>query len=201
MTFFAETLANLLGDQYRVTSSQMAQLEHHFELLVRWSRRLNLTAIQSLHEIIERHYCESIALAHVLPLEKQQILDAGTGAGFPGVPIAIVKPQHFVYLVDSDGKKTVFLRESTLGLQNCLVVRSRVEEVRHQATWLVSRAVHFRDLLPYAAGAVDHIGLLVTEEGVVVITQEPDWDWQPAIRLPWGRQRCILIGNRRLDSH
>src|SRR6202171_1821304 len=92
----------------RLDPEQLKQLGRHVDLLLKWNKSVNLTAIVDPDEVVEKHVLDSLAVAPLVP--QGSLLDAGTGAGFPGIPIAIVKPQLEVVLVDSVQKKVAFLK-------------------------------------------------------------------------------------------
>jgi 16S rRNA (guanine527-N7)-methyltransferase len=106
-----------------------AQLAAYVALLLKWNSRLNLTAVREPAEIVRRHLVECVQCAQVLP-EVDTLLDFGSGAGLPGVPIAVVRPEIWVTLGESQGKKAAFLREivRTLGL-NAEVFDQRIEKM------------------------------------------------------------------------
>lgn len=87
---------------------QVEQLLRHAVLLLKWNQRINLTAITEPREVIEKHLLDSLAVAAHLP--SGRLLDAGSGAGFPGIPIRIMRPDIDVWLVDSIEKKVAFLK-------------------------------------------------------------------------------------------
>jgi len=110
-----------------------AQLSVYLDLLLRWNARTNLTAIREPEEIVRRHFGESLfAGVHLAPLLRtpSTLLDFGSGAGFPGLPIQLLLPELQVTLAESQGKKASFLREAvrTLGLK-IEVWAKRVEEM------------------------------------------------------------------------
>ena len=123
------------------TSSQKLALDAHYELMLRWNAKLNLTRITDRQEAWERHYLESIFLARQLPPGPLRIADVGSGAGFPGIPIAVVRPECTVTLIESHQRKSVFLREATRDLPNVRVLAMRAESVQETFDWIVSRAV------------------------------------------------------------
>jgi 16S rRNA (guanine527-N7)-methyltransferase len=98
--------------------SAAEKLACYGNLLVRWNERTNLTAIRDPAAILERHVVESVAVAQLLPTGISTLLDYGSGAGLPGIPIAIVRGEIQVTLAESQSKKVAFLREAvrTLGL-------------------------------------------------------------------------------------
>ena len=113
------------------------------ELLVKWNRVYNLTAVREPHAMVVRHILDSLV---VLPfLTRGRLLDAGTGAGLPGLPIAIARPDLFVTLLDSNAKKLRFVRQAAteLGLDNLEVVQQRMEQYRPAQSFdmVISRAV------------------------------------------------------------
>jgi 16S rRNA (guanine527-N7)-methyltransferase len=106
------------------------QFAGYLALLLRWNAKLNLSAIREPQEIVRRHFVESIFAARQVPVGTETLLDYGSGGGFPGIPIAICRPEVRVTLAESQGKKAAFLREAvrTLGL-TAMVFDRRVEEM------------------------------------------------------------------------
>ena len=93
-----------------------------------------------------RHYCESLFVAIHLPEEPVSVLDVGPGAGFPGIPMAILRPDCRFTLAESHQRKAVFLREATRHLSNVRVAARRAEEAAGAFDWVVSRAVKWPDV-------------------------------------------------------
>src|SRR5690606_8628422 len=112
-------------------------------LLERWNRVYNLTAVRDADEIVERHFVESLALRPLLRGER--IADVGTGAGFPGMPLAIAEPERSFTLIDSRAKRIRFLRHAVaeLGLRNVELVQGRAEHLRPERPFatVLARAV------------------------------------------------------------
>ena len=107
-------LTELLADTgLGMLDAEEARLfEIYFSLLIRWNARVNLTSVRSQEGILSRHFMESIACARALPAEVSTLLDFGSGGGFPGIPIAICRPEIAVTLAESQGKKAAFLQEA-----------------------------------------------------------------------------------------
>ncbi len=124
----------------------------YFRELVEWNRAVNLTAIVDPHEVAARHFLDSLSVARVIPNEALaggSLLDVGSGAGFPGLPLKIAWPGLSVTLLESVGKKTAFLRHvvEVLGLDGVEVENGRAETLAHEPRLresfdvVVSRAV------------------------------------------------------------
>jgi 16S rRNA (guanine527-N7)-methyltransferase len=111
-------------------------------LLLRWNARMNLTAIRDEDGILRRHFVECIRAARALPTGLETLLDFGSGAGFPGIPIALCRPEIAVTLGESQNKKAMFLREAvrTLGL-SAVVHADRAETLGRQFDCVALRAV------------------------------------------------------------
>lgn len=117
-----------LDIESRLHSNQQDSLIAYVELLERWNRKVNLTAIKSIEEMVDRHLLDSLT---VLPyVEGDSLIDVGTGAGLPGIPIAIAKPSVSVLMLDSAERKTRFVRQAIaeLGLANADVSHTRVQD-------------------------------------------------------------------------
>src|SRR5712692_4352137 len=99
----------------RLDPEQLKLLGRHVDLLLKWNKSINLTAITDPDEVLEKHVLDSLAVVGVLPAGS--LLDAGTGAGFPGIPVAIARPDLEVSLVDSVQKKVAFLKSALADLR------------------------------------------------------------------------------------
>src|SRR5712691_8906586 len=130
-----------------LSSDQLAHLERHFELLVRWNQKLNLTRIRSVKEVVRFHYCESLYVAATLPRGSRRVVDVGSGAGFPGIPVAVLRPELSVDLIESHQRKAVFLREAARNLPNVRVLARRAEDCQNGYDWMIARAVRTEKVL------------------------------------------------------
>lgn len=151
----AETLSTgcreMLGAELPQASRD--QLLAYLDLLSHWNTAFNLTAVRDPVEMVSRHLLDSLS---VLPwLEGESLLDAGSGAGLPGVPLAIMRPRLEVTVLDSVGKKIRFLRQvkRELGLDNIHPVQARLEDYSPDIPFdtVISRA--FSELAPFASAA------------------------------------------------
>jgi len=172
---------------------QLSHLAKHYSLMMRWNRRLNLTRIESVEDAVKLHYCESLFLGTLLPAGPLQVGDVGSGAGFPGIPIAILRPDCQLFLIESHQRKAVFLREAVRDLANVKVVSSRVEELSMSMDWVVSRSVVPIQVLsltlaPNAALLTSAAALLRTPMPYLVIPS------------PWGRDRIVAMFHVKHDK-
>jgi 16S rRNA (guanine527-N7)-methyltransferase len=190
---FPELLRQKLAGVLKLSSGQIQVLQAHYELLLRWNRILNLTRVDSLEEAIERHYCESLFLAALLAPGPQQIADVGSGAGFPGIPVAVFRPDCTVALIESHQRKAVFLREATRNLPNVRVLSQRGKDIEERFDCVISRAVSYGDLGPVLKKLAMTADLLTGAEA-----PPPEWcfTWNN-ILLPWGRHRYLRVGVSR----
>jgi 16S rRNA (guanine(527)-N(7))-methyltransferase RsmG len=164
----------------------LPELEAHYALLQRWNQKLNLTTEKSL----ERHYGESLFLAEHLPPGSLRIADIGSGAGFPGFPVAVVRPDCQVTLIESHQRKAVFLKEASRRLPNVRVLAKRAEDVDESFDWVISRAVSYQDLSRSLKRLGPRAALLTGAE------PPPDslgFDWDVPIPLPNSNSRFLFV--------
>lgn len=134
----------------QLTAQQKDQFFEYYRLLVQWNEFMNLTAITEMEEVMEKHFVDSLALSKAAEVGKiETLIDVGTGAGFPGIPLKIAYPHLRVVLLDSLNKRVKFLSTviETLGLTNIQAVHGRAEDAARQKDYreqfdaAVSRAV------------------------------------------------------------
>ena len=143
-------LTNTLSTwNFSLSSKQIEQLDTYYEMLIEKNKVMNLTAITEFDEVIVKHFADSLSICTVLPEDVKTVCDLGTGAGFPGIPMAIAYPELQFTLIDSLNKRIKFLQEvvDELGLTNVTLVHARAEEAgrnklyRENFDLVVSRAV------------------------------------------------------------
>ena len=190
-----------------VGSAVAEKFEAYLRLLLRWNARINLTAVRDEDGILRRHFLESIACARAIPPEVRTLLDFGSGAGFPGIPIELCRPEIAVTLAESQNKKAAFLREAARVLEISIEVHSgRAETLQRKYDCVTLRAVDRMDVAVGAAsGLVSPFGWLCVlttqkEEAGVGSDAHPGFTWEPAVLLPGGSERILLLGRRDAEA-
>jgi 16S rRNA (guanine527-N7)-methyltransferase len=148
---------------------QVGQLMAYLALLQKWNRTYNLTAIREPSRMVSHHLLDSLSI--VPQIGSGPVLDVGTGAGLPGIPLAIARPDVQVTMLDSNSKKTAFVQQvvTELGLANARVVNARVESwsPAEQFESIVSRAFsNIRDFAEKAAHLLRNGGELLAMKGL-----------------------------------
>ncbi len=179
------------------------KLATYLTLLQKWNAKTNLTSIRDEEGILSRHFLESILCAHALPESIQTLLDFGSGAGFPGIPIALMRSNLLVTLAESQNKKAAFLREAvrTLGL-NTKVHSGRAEDLKERFDCITLRAVDkMEKAIPAAIDLLAPAGwlaILTTREETPTIqtqaNQSARIDWGAPQPLPPASNRILLLG-------
>lgn len=146
---YSYLIKTLSSWKFELSEKQIEQLDKYYELLIEKNKVMNLTAITEFDEVIVKHFADSLSICTVMPDDIHTICDLGTGAGFPGIPMAIAYPNIQFTLIDSLNKRIKFLQEvvDCIGLNNVTLVHARAEEAgrnkiyREQFDLVVSRAV------------------------------------------------------------
>jgi 16S rRNA (guanine527-N7)-methyltransferase len=174
----------------------------YLELLLRWNTRLSLTSIREPEQIVRRHFVECAFAAQHLPADIGSLLDYGSGAGLPGIPIAICRPEIQVMLAEAQGKKASFLREVVRTLElSTKVYDGRVENMPRDRFYdaVSMRAVEKMKLaIPVSLQLAErYLVLLTTEKTAPHFTElAPDLQWLDPVYLPNADQMILKIGRK-----
>ena len=150
-----------------LTEKQTEQFLEYYKLLIEWNEVMNLTAITEFEEVLSKHFVDSCALGKAVSMEgEKRLLDVGTGAGFPGIPLKIVYPELEVVLLDSLNKRVKFLNAviENLGLTGITAIHGRAEDIAKQKEYregfdlVVSRAGSVDTELSEASRAIKVLG-------------------------------------------
>jgi 16S rRNA (guanine527-N7)-methyltransferase len=191
--------------QLSFSELQVQQIQQYTKLLWIWNDKVNLTAIRDPLEILYRHFCESMFGAALLPVENCRLADVGSGGGFPGIPLKIMRPDLQVFLVESNFKKATFLAEVVreLGLTDTRVLVSRFAELGEEVAPLdmvCSRALgDFANFLEWAASprvAAKQALLWLGGRDLDEVRTRPSWIWSEPLAVPKSLQRFLLLGDR-----
>ena len=174
----------------------------YLRLLQKWNARTNLTAIRGEEEILARHFVESILCETYLPINSVSLLDFGSGAGFPGIPIAIIRKDLSVTLAESQNKKASFLREAARTLSLSTKVHGgRAEDLKGKFDCVTLRAVdHMTEAVSAAIDLLKIGGTLAIMTTTTSLAVSDRWketmEWQPPIPLPRGTERILLLATK-----
>jgi 16S rRNA (guanine527-N7)-methyltransferase len=206
----AETIRRALGEfQLTVGEQQIVYIQQYMKLLRAWNEKINLTAIRDPLEILHRHFCESMYAAVAVPVENGRLADVGSGAGFPGIPLKIMRPALQTVLIESNMKKATFLAEvlRNIELSDTRVLVSRYEELGEEIMpldFVCSRAVgEFEPFLAWAAServAAKQVILWIGGRDLDQARRGTAWEWREPIPVPNSLRRYLLVGARKTES-
>jgi 16S rRNA (guanine527-N7)-methyltransferase len=200
-------IVRALGEfQLTATNEQVLQIQQYIGILLQWNDKINLTAIRDPLEILYRHFCECMYAAVAVPVEHGRLADVGSGGGFPGLPLKILRPDLRLFLVESSIKKVTFLAEVTreLGLKDVQVLARRYEELGEEVApldFVCSRALgEFPTFLEWAKSeqiAAKRVILWIGARDLPEIQKIRTWDWAEPIQVPNSLRRLLLVGTKK----
>jgi 16S rRNA (guanine527-N7)-methyltransferase len=180
------------------------KISAYISLLLKWNNTISLTTVTNPPEILKFHFGESIFATHDVNFDKSRLADVGSGAGFPGLPLAMVVPGLDVTLIESNAKKCAFLSEVVRELQlpNVTVFRGRMEDFPSDLGSLnlvAARALgQHTELLAWAKeilAAGGKVILWLGEADCREFSLNPDWRWESPELIPGSERRYLLVGS------
>lgn len=196
---FEALLRRELSGLIEPSGHQLGELWQHYAMLRRWRTRVNLISDTRLEDIVHKHYCESLFLAARLPQGKLSLADVGAGAGFPGIPVAVFRPDCHVTLIESRARKVVFLQEVTRNLPNVTVAHCRAENLSLEFDWLISRAVAWDEISQLVPRLSRRVGLIVSRDTAHRLVNIGTMRWEKPIGIPWRRAAVVLFGTFHVE--
>jgi 16S rRNA (guanine527-N7)-methyltransferase len=186
-----------------VSSEQVLIIQQYMKILLAWNEKLNLTAIRDPLEVLYRHFFESMYAGSSVPVEKGRLADVGSGAGFPGLPLKILRPNLQVFLIEANIKKATFMAEviRELGLTDARVLVSRYQELSEEVApldFVCSRALgEFGPFLEWAGSkqvSAKRVILWTGARDLEEIQRIKNWEWREPIQVPHSLRRLLLVG-------
>jgi 16S rRNA (guanine527-N7)-methyltransferase len=196
--------AALLAYGVKPDAGTSDKIQLYLSLLLKWNRTVSLTTVANPVEIIKFHFGESLFALSSINFAQSRLADVGSGAGFPGIPLAMAVPSLNLTLIESNAKKCAFLLEVARELQlaNVRLFRGRADHLPKdtpQFDFITSRAAgHLDDLLGWTKRHLTPAGKLVLwlgGEGVRGISLLPDWKWDKSALIPASKRRFLLVGS------
>lgn len=189
---------------YSATVEYAERVRQYVELLLKWNKKIALTTITDPNEILRFHFGESLFGMRVAGFQNGRLADLGSGAGFPGMPIAMAQKEMRVVLVESNGKKAAFLNEirRELSLENVEIYRGRAEEMPSSTKFefVTARALgEYEHWLRWAQERIAVGGkaiFWVTSERVENLRENRAWKWGEPAKIPGTKDRFVVAVTR-----
>jgi 16S rRNA (guanine527-N7)-methyltransferase len=202
-------LAALSEFQLTATFKQVQQIQQYISILLQWNDKINLTAIRDPREILYRHFCECMYATVAVPVENGRLADVGSGGGFPGIPMKILRPDLQLFLIESSIKKATFLAEVSrdLELTDVRVLVNRFEDVNEDVIpldYACSRALgEFRPFLEWAGSemiSAKTVILWIGGRDLEEVRKVEGWSWREPIPVPQSLRRLLLVGTKTVPE-
>jgi Predicted S-adenosylmethionine-dependent methyltransferase involved in bacterial cell division len=199
---FREALENYLPSfGLSLSDSQIASCVQHYEMLIKWNRTISLTTLTDPDEAARFHYCESM-FANRFLRDSDAIADLGSGAGFPGIPLALVNTERPVTLVELNNKKVIFLKETARAfkLKNVTVLYNKFQNLDLVGKVWITRAIENLEIIltdlfsnPQPSGLAIFLGEGMREK--IEALDLPAWNLR-FVPVPLSKTRQLLLANR-----
>jgi 16S rRNA (guanine527-N7)-methyltransferase len=180
------------------------QIRLYVSTLLQWNAKIALTSVTDPKDVLKLHFGDSFYAAEKAGITKGRVADIGTGAGFPGIPIRMVRPAIELTLVEPIGKKTAFLGEVVrrLNLSGVDIIRCRMEEVPDslgKLDFVTARALgQYEKLLRWSKSRLSANGkvvLLIGTEEIESLSKLPEWNWEEPHKVPNSEAKFVFIGH------
>jgi 16S rRNA (guanine527-N7)-methyltransferase len=206
MTIISDTEIERLLRPYGVTPIRgiHARIRAYISILLKWNRKISLTTVVDLSEIVKFHFGESFFAASIVDFGESRLADVGSGAGFPGFPLAMQVPSLSVTLIESNTRKCAFLSEVAreLDISTVTVARCRMEDFPSESKsfgFIAARALgHHGDLLAWSREHLTSGGKVVLwlgDDDATDLSRTPDWKWDERVPIPGSKRRFVLVGS------
>lgn len=201
MSFCEKLKERFLSYNIELTDEQICLFEKYYNMIIEWNEKFNLTAITDEDEVIEKHFVDSVLPYEILP-QNAKIIDIGAGAGFPSIPLKIVRPDLNFLLIDSVNKKITFITEviNNLDLSGIIALHTRIEDLainpayRETFDICVSRAVaRLNTLAEYSLPFVKIGGKMIAYKSKQI--EDEMFEARKAIKLFGGEIKEVSINN------
>jgi 16S rRNA (guanine527-N7)-methyltransferase len=207
MKQFTDAQITRVLDPYNVeiTLKLCDQIRVYTDLLLRWNRRISLTAVLDPIEILRFHFGESLFAVSSVPIRRGRLADVGSGAGFPAIPIRMASEDLQLALIESNRKKSAFLAEVAreLDLSGVVIHSERMEEMRDEdfkVDFITARAVAVDNFfMEWSAAHLKDAGkvaLWLGREDSERISRSISQEWRAPIKIPGTDRRVILVGSK-----
>ena len=179
------------------------QVRIYLRILMQWTEKISLTSILEPLEILARHFGESMFAASAVPIERGRLADVGSGAGFPGLPLKLIRPELNLILIEPNIKKSAFLSEvvRALELTDVTVLRNTLADSPIKSAslaFITSRALDpSKGLRLWANRSLAPGGRLIlwtAKDAAQEISTDAHWNWLQPIPMPQSKQRVLLVG-------
>ncbi|HEU4416929.1 MAG TPA: 16S rRNA (guanine(527)-N(7))-methyltransferase RsmG [Candidatus Angelobacter sp.] len=200
-------IGRLLQPFASLDSMRLRDISTYIDLLLKWNARVNLTAVRDPEQIVTRHFGESFFAASIIQdrAAPRSVIDLGSGAGFPGIPVAMFMPDAKVTLIEANQKKSTFLKEVIFALQlkNVQVFGGRAEGYSGNGDAVTARAVEkFDETLPVAIGLAVPGGLVAAMIGTSQVGRAKALgktvEWDEPVSIPQSLERIVLLGIKKV---
>lgn len=170
---------------------------NYMKELLDWNEKINLTAIKDEKEFVVKHFVDSLTIANLVP-DNARVIDVGTGAGFPGIPLKIVKDSNKITLVDSVNKKVMVLQDviNKLGLENIDAIHTRAEDIAHKTEYRESFDIATSRAVSNLTTLVEYLLPFVKIGGKVLCMKGPNCD----VEIQDAKKAISTFGGKIVDK-